>query len=95
MPYYIRQLRLCHQILSFCPDKLLLELQDLRALRLLILQLLNLVGNLALMIPARLHRTFRIPDLFQNAAIIFQILRKHVFLLAKFRHKHAQLIGDV
>lgn len=95
MPYNIGQLRLSHQILGLGPDKLLLELDELGALGLLILQLLHLIGNLALVIPTRLHRALRIPNLLQHAAIILQVLGKDVFLLAEFGQEHAQLVGDV
>jgi hypothetical protein len=94
-PYDISQLRLSHQILRLRPDQLLLELRDLRALRLLVLQLLDLIRNLALVIPARLHRALRIPDLLQHAPVVFQVLREHVFLLAQLGQQHPKLVRDV
>lgn len=87
-PYDIGQLRLSHQILRLGPDQLLLELGDLRTLRLLVLQLLNLVCDLALVIPARLHRALRVPDLLQHAPVVFQVLREDVFLLAQLGQQH-------
>ena len=91
----VGQLCFSDQILRLCSNELLLQRHELRALRLLILQLLDLIRDLRLMIPTRLHRALRIPDLLQDSAIVLQILRKHVLLLAQLGQQHAQLVGDV
>lgn len=47
------------------------------------------------MIPTRLHRTLRIPDLLQDSPIILQVLRKHILLLSQLRQQNTQFIRDV
>jgi len=58
----ICQLRLSHQVFRFGPHQLLLEDDELRALGLLDLELLDLVGDLALAVPTRLNALFGVTN---------------------------------
>ena len=70
-------------------------MDDLGALRFLVFQLLDLVGDLGLVISTRLDGALGIPDLLQDPAIFFQVLGKRIFLLSQFGQENSQLIGNV
>ena len=46
------------------------------------------------MIPRRLHTSLRIPNTFQHAPALLQILRKHIFLFRNLREEDAKLVRD-
>ena len=87
--YDVGQLSLCDQVLCLGPDKFLLELDNLGTFGLLVLQLRYFIRDLSLVIPARLHRALGVPNLLQDAAIIFQVLREYILLLAQLRQENA------
>ena len=93
--YNVRQLRLSDQILRLRPDKLLLEHGNLRALGLLVLELGDLVHDLLLAVPARLHAALHVADLLQHTPVVLQVLREAIFLLPELAQEHAQLVRDV
>lgn len=91
----IRQLRLRHKVLRLRSDQFLLQRHELCALGLLALQLRNLVRNLSLAIPARLHALLGVADLLQRRAGIVHRMRIPVLLLAHLGHDDADLVADI
>lgn len=73
----------------------MLQRRDARTVRILVLQLGNLIGNLLALVPARLHRSLHVPNMLEHTAVVLKVLRKDVFLLAHLGQHHAQLVGDV
>ena len=80
--YDIGELSFGDEVLSFGSNELLLERHKLRALRLFVLELLDLVGDLGLVVSAWLDRAFGVSDLLEDAPIVLQVLSKDVFLLS-------------
>ena len=79
--YDVGELSFSDEVLSFRTHELLLERYQLRALWLFVLELLDLIGDFGLVVPAGLHRAFRISDLLQDAPVVLQVLSKDIFLL--------------
>ena len=59
----VGELSFSHEILSFRTNELLLERHKLGALRLFVLELLDLVGDLGLVVSAWLDGAFGVSDL--------------------------------
>lgn len=59
------------------------------------LQLGNLVLNLGLVVPARLHATLRVADRFEHHAGLLQVVREVVFLLRELGHENPDLVRDI
>lgn len=94
-PYNVRQLRLRNQILSLGPNELLLQHHQFSTLRLLHLELLNLVGNLALRVSAGLYALLRVTNRLEYAPRVVQRMRISVLLLTHLAHDHAHLVREV
>lgn len=93
--YGIRQLRLSNQILRLGTNKLMLQRGDTSTIRILVLELGNLISDLLTLFPRRLNRSLHIANMLQDTARVLQILRIEVFLLADLGQHDAQLVGDV
>lgn len=91
----VRQLGLGHQILSLCPDKLLLKGDQLGALRLFDLQLGNLLHDLCPPIAARLDAPLCIPDNLQHGPAPVEPRRVRVLQLAHLRQHDTHLVAEV
>ena len=81
--YDVGELSFGDEVLRFRADELLLQCDQLRALRLFVLELLDLVGDLGFVVPAWLHRAFGVSDLLQDAPVVLQILSEDIFLLSQ------------
>lgn len=66
--YDIGQLGLSDQVLCLSPNELLLQHHNSRAVGLLQLQLLDIIGDLALSVPTRLYALLGISDRLENSA---------------------------
>lgn len=93
--YDIRQLRLGNQVLSFSPDQLMLQRDKARTRWILVFELGNLICDLLTLIARRLNRSFHVPNLLQDTAVILEVLGKNIFLLAHLSEHNAELVGDV
>ncbi len=93
--YDISKLCFRNQVLRLRADQLLLQRDKFRTLRLLRLQLRNLIRDLRFMIPTRLHALLRIPDLLQHRPAIVQIMRIRILLLSELAQEDAHLVAHV
>lgn len=93
--YNVGELSLCNQVLCFGSNELLLEGDQLGAGGLLVLEFLNLITNLCLLVTAGLDTAFNVPDLFQDGAIVLEVLDKEIFLLANLGKDDTDLVADV
>lgn len=84
-----------NQILRLGPDKLLLKNNQPGALRLLGLDLGNLIGDLALSVTAGLDALLGVADLLHDAPGIIQRVGVVVLLLADLAEDDADLVADV
>jgi hypothetical protein len=91
----IRQLCFGNQILRLGPDKLLLEDDKPSALRLLGLELRDLIRDLALPVAAGLDALFRVADLLHDPTGIVECVGVVVLLLADLAEDDADLVADV
>lgn len=66
----VGELGFSDEVLSFRTNELLLERHKLGALRLFVLELLDLVGDLSLVVSAWLDRAFGIADLLEDAPVV-------------------------
>lgn len=91
----VGQLGLGHEILCFGAHELLLEGEELGTLGLLCLELGNLVGNLGLVVAARLDALFGIANLLEKRPAVVEIVCVEVFLFTHLGKQDADLVGDV
>lgn len=93
--YNVGELSLCNQVLCFGSNKLLLEGDQLGTGGLLVLEFLNLITNLGLLVTAGLDTALNVPNLFQDGAIVLEVLDKEIFLLANLGKDDTNLVADV
>merc|ERR1711977_629334 len=79
----VGQLSLSNQILRLSTNKLLLQRNQLGALRLLNFQLRNLIRNLRFVVTTWLHALLRVPNRLQDRPAIIEVMRIQVLLLAQ------------
>ena len=73
----------------------MLERDQLRARGFLVFELLDLVADLGLLIPARLDTRFNVPDLFQDRPVVLEILCEEVLLFTNLGENDTDLVRDV
>lgn len=93
--YDIGKLGLSHQVLRLCSNQLLLQNHQSRVLRLLHLELMDLILDLLSVVPAWLDALLGVPDRLQNRPGIVQVVRIDVLLLAQLADYHTNLVGKL
>ena len=95
LTYDVGKLGLSNQVPRLGAHELLLELHELGALGLLVLELLDLVGDLGFGVAAGLHAALGVADLLEQGAVVLKVLRHELLLLAQLRQQDAELVADV
>lgn len=93
--YDVGKLGLGDEVLSLSADKLLLEDDNLGALGLLQLQLLDLVGNLGLVVTTGLDALLGVADSLENATAVINGVGVGVLLLTNLAQDDTNLVRDI